>query len=392
MENITNELLVLVTMNYAKDEGYTQVPPNGNQFVVQNISNLDYPIVKDGTNGNVTQIRNSQANIEARTPVQAGASNPMEPEAIGNGDISMSDVNNGGHTVEVPNRSHVFEFHDPFDINSYPITNPPIFDTTMMLPYSTNEGIPRRRRISISNGQIGQIINHEFYLENESPLDDELNATRPVNQAASKDDIVLNDVHTHQRKDPVRTESAGQLPHQPSQLQQKGLVSQPQLKVDLGILPEQQQGSVIKNQVKPETPNIQPGDSIPAAGVPPPNHQLIYNNEVIYNPNNGPIPGTAAWKKERLLERNRLAASKCRQRKKHAQQQLQNNVSQYQKDVDSLKDKLDKYETVFKNFNLILSKHAHKFPDSDLKLLADFKDIDAITDRDLETISKLAGR
>ena len=300
MENITNELLVLVTMNYAKDEGYTQVPPNGNQFVVQNISNLDYPIVKDGTNGNVTQIRNSQANIEARTPVQAGASNPMEPEAIGNGDISMSDVNNGGHTVEVPNRSHVFEFHDPFDINSYPITNPPIFDTTMMLPYSTNEGIPRRRRISISNGQIGQIINHEFYLENESPLDDELNATRPVNQAASKDDIVLNDVHTHQRKDPVRTESAGQLPHQPSQLQQKGLVSQPQLKVDLGILPEQQQGSVIKNQVKPETPNIQPGDSIPAAGVPPPNHQLIYNNEVIYNPNNGPIPGTAAWKRKTI--------------------------------------------------------------------------------------------
>ncbi|CUM54643.1 unnamed protein product [Debaryomyces tyrocola] len=378
-------------MNYTKNEGYSQVPLNGNQFVVQNISNLAYPIVTDGANGNVMQTRNSQPNIETRIPNQAEESNSMEAETIGNGNISMTDVNNGGDAVGVPSRSHVFEFHDPFDINSYPITNPPIFDTTMMLPYTTNEGIPRRRRISISNGQIGQIINHEFYLENESPLDDELNGTRPTNQQVSKDDTVLNDVSTHQNRNPVRTGPAGQsVLHQHPQLPPKELVSQPQLKVDHDILREQQQGSVIKNELKSESPKIQIGGSAPAAGVPPPNHQLIYNNEVIYNPNNGPIPGTAAWKKERLLERNRLAASKCRQRKKHAQQQLQNNVSKYQKDVDLLKDKLDKYGTVFKNFNLIISKHADKFPDSDLKLLASFKDIDAITDRDLETISKIA--
>ena len=81
MENITNELLVLVTMNYAKKEGYIGVPPNGNQFIMQNISNLDYPIATDGTNGNVMQIQNSQPNIEARIPVHAEASNPMEPRS-----------------------------------------------------------------------------------------------------------------------------------------------------------------------------------------------------------------------------------------------------------------------------------------------------------------------
>ena len=378
-------------MNYSKNEGYDQVPPNGNLFLEQNISNLDFPIVTDGTNGNVNQPRNTQPNIETRIPVQAEVSNPMEAGPVGNGRIPMANVSNGGDSQGMPSRSHVFDFHDPFDFNSYPITNPPIFDTTMMLPYTTNEGIPRRRRISISNGQIGQIINHEFYFDNESSFDDEINATRLANQSVSKDDIVLNDANTHQKRGSVRPGPPGQSgSYQQSQLQSKEWASQPHFKTDLDILREQQQGSVVKNPWKSESPSMQPGDSTPAAGVPPPNHQLIYNNEVILNPNNGPIPGTAAWKKERLLERNRLAASKCRQRKKHAQQQLQNNVSKYQKDVDLLKDKLDKYETLFKNFHLIISKHADKFPDSDLKLLTTFKDIDAINERDLETISRIA--
>ncbi|RCK56446.1 hypothetical protein Cantr_04870, partial [Candida viswanathii] len=38
-----------------------------------------------------------------------------------------------------------FPYHNPFDVNSYPITNPPIFDSTMSVPYTTAEGVPRRR-------------------------------------------------------------------------------------------------------------------------------------------------------------------------------------------------------------------------------------------------------
>ena len=259
----------------------------------------------------------------------------------------------------------------------------------MMLPYTSNEGIPRRRRISISNGQIGQIINHEFYLDNESPLDEDLNGPRLNHQPLSKDDTMLNGAHPHQNRAPVRPGSTEQvLQIQQPQLPQKNLIPQRPVKSALDIPLEQHQRMYRENQLKAEIHRTQKD---PPAGVPPPNHQLIYNNEVIYNPNNGPIPGTAAWKKERLLERNRLAASKCRQRKKHAQQQLQNNVSKYQKDVDVLKDKLNKYEKVFKNYNLIISKHVDKFPDSDLKTLSKFSDIDAITEKDLDVISKIAG-
>ncbi|KAG7699137.1 hypothetical protein KL930_002076 [Ogataea haglerorum] len=54
-----------------------------------------------------------------------------------------------------------------------------------------------------------------------------------------------------------------------------------------------------------------------------PQQQLFYNNEVIFNPNAGPIHGTSAWKKQRILERNRIAAFKCRQKKKVQQEKLQ---------------------------------------------------------------------
>lgn len=389
MENITNINTRIVTMNYSKSGGYDQVPPVLDQFKVQNIENLDFPIVTGELNGNVVQTRNIQPNIDARLPVQAESTISMQTETVDDGSISIANVSNGSHSAEVPNKGHVFEYHDPFDIHSYPITNPPIFDSTMILPYTSNEGIPRRRRISISNGQIGQIINHEFYLDNESLLDEDLNGPRLNDQPLSKDDTMLNDAHPHQNRAPVRPGSTEQfLQIQQPQMPQKDMIPQRPVKAALDIPLGQQQRMYRENQLKSEIHRT-PKD--PPAGVPPPNHQLIYNNEVIYNPNNGPIPGTAAWKKERLLERNRLAASKCRQRKKHAQQQLQNNVSKYQKDVDVLKDKLNKYEKVFKNYNLIISKHVDKFPDSDLKTLSKFSDIDAITEKDLDVISKLAG-
>lgn len=181
-------------------------------------------------------------------------------------------------------------FHNPFDISSYPITNPPIFDLTMMLPYLSNDGQPRRRRISISNGQIGQIINHEAFIDDSSS---------------------------------------------------DGGVSQPPPQPSPAPAPAPAQTDF----------NVEP---LFPAGVPPPNHQLIYNNEVIYNPNNGPIPGTSAWKKERLLERNRIAASKCRQRKKQAQLQLQSSISKYEKELDSANAHVKKLDQLLTYYNGLL--------------------------------------
>lgn len=222
---------------------------------------------------------------------------------------------------------HFLVFHNAFDVNSYPITNPPIFDSTTMIPYINNDGVPRRRRISISNGQIGQIINHEAFFDSDggsSPYDDFI---PPQNQAPTAPVNNLNDNTT-----PVENFGLAQpaINHQP-------------IATNGSTFPPVNRAEITSNNVFPE-----------AAGVPPPNHQLIYNNEVIYNPNNGPIPGTAAWKKKRLLERNRVAASKCRQRKKQAQQELQDNNSKFEVQITKQQIKIKKYDILMKKYNRLM--------------------------------------
>lgn len=62
-----------------------------------------------------------------------------------------------------------------------------------------------------------------------------------------------------------------------------------------------------------------------------PKRPLIYNNEVIFNPND-PIPGTSAWKRAKVLERNRIAASKCRAKKKNLQLKLEKDVTRLEEE------------------------------------------------------------
>lgn len=66
-----------------------------------------------------------------------------------------------------------------------------------------------------------------------------------------------------------------------------------------------------------------------------PTRELIYENQVIFNPN-GPIPGTNAWKRAKILERNRIAASKCRAKKKNLQKKLEEDVSRLNEEKASL--------------------------------------------------------
>ncbi|KAI5966314.1 uncharacterized protein KGF55_000623 [Candida pseudojiufengensis] len=257
--------------------------------------------------------------------------------------------------------------YNPFDLNSYPMTNPPIFDSTFMLPYTTAEGIPRRRRISISNGQIGQIMNHEAFFDdnndelvNNNSLDDEL--TQKFNDyelnRPQTSFIVENQNQHSQQQQQQQLPPAQQQQHQPPaqhiQHQNDHHIQQQHQQQMTQPVPHPHQHQIHQqkpqqqHQVPPHHHQLQQSQqqqhqqqipipqkpaSPPVAGVPPPNHQLIYNNEVIYNPDNGPIAGTAAWKKERLLERNRIAASKCRQRKKNAQLQLQDNLNKMENDL-----------------------------------------------------------
>ena len=164
----------------------------------------------------------------------------------------LFDPNQAGCLKRQRAKNSSIPFHNPFDVNSYPITNPPIFDSTMTFRI-LQMGFHVERRISISNGQIGQMVSHEAYFAE-----------------------------------------------------------------DLDVPPEfesRPQTSVIEPP-PPPPPQPQPQLPVEIAGVPPPNHQLIYNNEVIYNPENGPIPGTAAWKKGGWRETGLLRQSVGRGRSK----------------------------------------------------------------------------
>ncbi|RKP28853.1 hypothetical protein METBISCDRAFT_28723 [Metschnikowia bicuspidata] len=98
-------------------------------------------------------------------------------------------------------------------------------------------------------------------------------------------------------------------------------------------------------------------DTSGVAGVLPPNHLLIYNKELIFKPIDSLIQGTAAWKKQRLLERNRVAALKCRQRKKHAQQQLQYNMKKAEKQVKEKEKLIQRYDSLLEIYNDALKRH-----------------------------------
>ncbi|CAI4061119.1 hypothetical protein SUVZ_05G1190 [Saccharomyces uvarum] len=69
-----------------------------------------------------------------------------------------------------------------------------------------------------------------------------------------------------------------------------------------------------------------------------------------------------AWKRARLLERNRIAASKCRQRKKMSQLQLQKEFDQISKENKIMKKKLESYEKLVQKMKKISKLHSQECP------------------------------
>lgn len=222
------------------------------------------------------------------------------------------------------------------DVSHFPLTNPPIFESALMM---NNQGQPRRR-ISISNGQIGQITTHTL---NGDDLYD--SQPPPLPKQTSQDDSHLGQNNINQQLytplglDPISPHV--QVPPQQHILPQS---IPPQQQQEIPPRPQTQQPQAPPQQhVKREIPFPTQG----ASGIP--SHKLVYNNQVIFNPDAGPIPGTAAWKKARLLERNRIAASKCRQRKKAAHIQLKEDVEKYQSQINQLKkDKRELFDFYLK--------------------------------------------
>lgn len=280
---------------------------------------------------------------------------------------------NGTHNVEVNDPASSLDhpetkygngvgntiFQNPFYGNSYPITNPPLFDTTMLLPLNDGTGHTRRRRISISNGQIGQIVNHEAFFMDEDLMEEyyeQSRQIRPHSPMTPTSGVQDDSARSRRSVMPVGASTMAYNSNNPDEQAQLVPSAMNAVKNEYPQ-PVASNSVTLNGHVDLDTRSTSAADNRGVAGLPPPNHLLIYNNEVIFNPNNGPIPGTAAWKKERLLERNRVAASKCRQRKKHAQQQLQDNMNKAERQMKEKEALLKKYENLIEIYNSALKRH-----------------------------------
>ncbi|CCH40664.1 ATF/CREB activator 2 [Wickerhamomyces ciferrii] len=321
--------------------------------VMNNDPNLLINIPLDGNHDhNLTPAQaQAQAAANAAAQAQAAGGTPGAGGVPGPGGVPApgiawnSNFNNNGLFSDT-----LSPFFAPYgiDVSHFPLTNPPIFESSMMM---NNHGQPRRR-ISISNGQIGQITTHSI---NDEDLYD--SQPPPLPKQTSQDDSGLNHQQQLLYNQLNLDSSAGDsqvAPHllggaPPQQTPQHQQIPPQQQQHQQHHHPQHQQQQQIHqvpqhpNSVPPPLPQQQPTPNIKqelpyqSGGSGIPNHKLVYNNEVIFNPDAGPIPGTAAWKKARLLERNRIAASKCRQRKKAAHIQLKEDVEKYQSQINKLK-------------------------------------------------------
>lgn len=225
------------------------------------------------------------------------------------------------------------------DVSHFPLTNPPIFESAMMM---NNQGQPRRR-ISISNGQIGQITNHTGEDWNVDPRAGPVVLPAGPQQAEQAQEM-------SQLMPQIQGMSVG-VPMATAQQLNGVATDQPLVPPSAAPAPRQRQQHQQQQQRQQQQQHI----STNANGIP--TSKLMYNNEVIFNPEAGPIPGTAAWKKARLLERNRLAASKCRERKKAAQNQLKENVEKYAKELDELASENDALQDQLAQVRRVAKEH-----------------------------------
>ena len=180
------------------------------------------------------------------------------------------------------------------------------------------------RRLSISNGQIGQIsmMVHSLYNHGHNHGHGNNNYESAATTATNSNSVMSGS---------------------PGDMNGVAMISrtgQPTIQLDNGTTDVTENGDVsvnvpihVSNQ---GSLNVGVDSQIEVDNNGVPRRPLIYNNEVIFNPN-GPIPGTNAWKRAKILERNRIAASKCRAKKKNMQKKLEEDVAVLQEENDKLK-------------------------------------------------------
>ncbi|AET39424.1 Cst6p Ecym_4366 [Eremothecium cymbalariae DBVPG len=289
-------------------------------------------------------------------------------------------------------------FFQPFgiDVSRFPMTNPPIFQSAL----ANYNAPPRRRRISISNGQIGQmgqladdydLIESIYDIQPPPmPLKRVMNANgkvqfkQPNYHESMPPHAVPATSFPHEFADPAQQakpldtqngnvlSSVKEVPSDtpltvpathPSQSQSQ----QAPPPLSLPPLPQQQQEQRQRQhepqeqgQQQQQNPNLRP--VLPTAEhrihtLDSPDHDNYKMQFSMMSQDVGSLPGTASWKRARLLERNRIAASKCRQRKKVAQQQLQKDVKSLTKENKVMRKKLDYYQKLVNKFKKFMELH-----------------------------------
>ncbi|QLQ80549.1 hypothetical protein HG537_0D05500 [Torulaspora globosa] len=276
-------------------------------------------------------------------------------------------------------------FFQPFGIDAshLPLTNPPIFQSSLT---RFDEPV-RRRRISISNGQISQLgedletvenlyntqppplpqrfdqqnVKPQFYepaptidggkngfvhMRDESGIQQKManpvGKLPPWEAPAVKDEkIVANLLDSSDNRNGITNPSTTSVPLPPNGISNPNATSVP----------------IPPDGIMSRTPSSSSSTSTSYYG------QNSYSSKH-YRPQE-PIPGTNAWKRARLLERNRIAASKCRQRKKVAQLQLQKDYDILTKENKIIKKKLDYYEKLVSKFKKFSETHLKKCSGSD---------------------------
>lgn len=226
------------------------------------------------------------------------------------------------------------------DVTQWPLTNPPIFENVMpnyegFEPSNVMQHMPdgqepfhvmtekdrSRRRVSISNGQIDQLNNDLLQM-------DQLYCSQPpiYPRLLLNNNLPLNNM--------VRN-NTNEVLNQPSE--QTELDSAKQIAQNAS-----EDGPVVKNEsdvsdLSKSSGKQSTGKKTGAKRILPPSNTLI--------------PGTPEYKKARLLERNRIAAMKCRQRKKLERDLMERDYDKLIAENKELKKKIQALETLLLNKN-----------------------------------------
>lgn len=271
-----------------------------------NVNNGNANIISAGnvSNNNSNNSNNNHSNSHNNHNSNNNASGNETPFELWNQELLREKCNSifsqpNSHAL---NDRQIQEALSPFftgvDVTHLPMTNPPIFQSSIA---HYDEPI-RRRRISISNGQIGQLGEDVESVEN--LYESQVPPMPPTGY------------------------------HPPSTQQA------PQLSADL----DNHEFPSVKQQK-----TSQPAGQNPASAIP-----MTRSSS---SSNGGPEPGTPGWKRARMLERNRVAAYKCRQRKKVAQVQLQRDFDVLVDENRVMKKKLDYYEKLVTKFKTFFEGH-----------------------------------